>query len=504
MKKFFLTTLALSFILVLTSCDSGQPESTSSPSEGSQNTATSEATVEAEEATEATSQVTTEVEGKILENTMFDVILSSEWIENVDSRYEGEDYTNISLEVQDGEDARIIAEINLETEDVLGFRSSVEALGIDLYDYAVNGVGERINIAGYDCVVAMGNYWGEDVLSYVGRDEASGTTLSIDISGDYEDPLVETLLSTISSKVQGKGLVDFPYFWEGERISLVDTSANVGSFTIGGTNLSLEEAVQCDDIFSVRMAIDADLDVWLGYDNMLYEYTLSEGLSGATPFMLEDTFTEVSSDENGTIFVSDFGSNLVRINTDYSTVTYSTVTDYLQIHPSGTWGLTYFVGSIPERIDFNGDTAEIVPYYSEGELFEADEVRFTKNHIALIGNEIGGEIQKIMILDQDKNPLFVLGGDDFSDDDDYLAAVTDIVETDNGFIAVDGNLRTFLFWDKSGNFIASLSDGDLLGSSYPWISDMQLMPDGSILVAFSEEREDRSGYEVLVSRLTGF
>ncbi len=500
MKKIFLVVSILSLILTLTSC-SGDDATSSSVTNSTQSLSTS---VDSSANTEDTPSTSNVVVGKTLSNTMFDVILTSKWTEDTESRYEGEDYTNITLQVMEGDEARISAEINIDTDDVIGFRDAVEAMGIDLYDYAVNGHGQAVNIGGYDCVMAVRNYWGTDVLSYAGRDEASGTTLTIDIRGDYEDVLVDELLSTITPKINDAGLVDYPYFWEGERISLGDISAQVGSYSLTTTNLPLEEPSQSDDIFSVRVAVDNQSKIWLGYDDSLYHYTLDNGLISGEQFPLEGTFSEVNSDGNGNIYVSDFGSNLVKIKPDKTTTTYTTVNDYIQIHPNGTWGLTYFVGSVPERVDFNGDVATISPYYGEGELFEADEVRFTKNHIALLGNEIGKDYEKIMILDQSKNPLFVLGGEDFSGDDDYLGAVTDIVETDNGFIAVDGNLRKFLFWDKSGGFIGSLTDSDLLGTSYPWISDMELLSDGSILIAFSEERQDSSGYEVLVSRLTGF
>lgn len=45
---------------------------------------------------------------------------------------------------------------------------------------------------------------------------------------------------------------------------------------------------------------------------------------------------------------------------------------------------------------------------------------------------------------------------------------------------------------------------ELIGTSYPWLEDMQLLEDGSLLVALTQEREDESADELLFFRLTGF
>ena len=74
----------------------------------------------------------------------------------------------------------------------------------------------------------------------------------------------------------------------------------------------------------------------------------------------------------------------------------------------------------------------------------------------------------------------------------------------NGYVAADGNMRDFYFWTKEGTVIGAISVTDLFGTNYPWIEDMQLLDDGSILVALTEEREDRSCNELLFFRLTGF
>jgi hypothetical protein len=79
-----------------------------------------------------------------------------------------------------------------------------------------------------------------------------------------------------------------------------------------------------------------------------------------------------------------------------------------------------------------------------------------------------------------------------------------VVETKNGFMALDGNMRTVCFWKKDGTFIAAVDDGDLFGTRYPWLSTAFLMPDDSILVGMTEKRADESAYEFILFSLSGF
>ncbi len=491
MKKISVLLLTLALSLAFTSCGS---EEVSEPSTESSEASSSENT--------SVSQV---IEGETLSNVMFDIILTPEWTEDTESRYEGDDYSEITLNVMEDDKAKISADVSIYTNDVKDFRSTLQNMGIDLYEYAVNGAGEREMLAGYQCVVAEREFWGESLLTYVGRDESSGTTLTVDVSGEYNDALVAQLLSTIVPKIENQGFIDYPYFWEGERITLPAASQQVGNFTVSAENISFEEAIEVDDIFSVRIAQTTSTNSWVAYDDMLFEYTLAEMFTSPIKFDLENSFSEIDVDVNGNLLISEFGYDLVKIKPDKTTVTYPDITDYIAFHPSGSWGLTYFLDSPADRINIDGDTATVEEnYIPEGELFDISDIRFTQNHIVLIGNEINGENNKLMILDHGLNEMFILGGDDFIDDDDYLAAITDVVETANGFIAADGNLRNFLFWDKAGNFIGNIDANELLGTSYPWVSDMQVEANGSILISFSEEREDSSGYEVLVTRLTGF
>ena len=110
---------------------------------------------------------------------------------------------------------------------------------------------------------------------------------------------------------------------------------------------------------------------------------------------------------------------------------------------------------------------------------------------------------KIIVYDYDGNQLLELGGTD-SGDSDNLGAITGMAETENGFVAIDGNMREIQFWAKDGTHLGAISTNEIFGVSYPWLEDMQLLDDGSILILLTQEREDESADELMFFRLTGF
>ena len=60
------------------------------------------------------------------------------------------------------------------------------------------------------------------------------------------------------------------------------------------------------------------------------------------------------------------------------------------------------------------------------------------------------------------------------------------------------------FWAKDGTHVGAISTEDIFGVSYPWLEDMQLLDDGSLLIMLTQERDDGSANELMFFRLTGF
>ena len=52
-------------------------------------------------------------------------------------------------------------------------------------------------------------------------------------------------------------------------------------------------------------------------------------------------------------------------------------------------------------------------------------------------------------------------------------------------------------YDYEGNQLLKLGGDDIFGVSYPWLEDMQLLDDGSLLIMVTQERDDGSANELM-------
>ena len=176
--------------------------------------------------------------------------------------------------------------------------------------------------------------------------------------------------------------------------------------------------------------------------------------------------------------------------------------DKAVIHSSGTWGISWFYGSEPEKVVFDGKKAskEEWPAISQDRLKTAC---LSENHILLAGVDSDTDREAVWILDTEGNQEMELGNQEFGGEQS-LGSITNVQETENGYIGMDGNMRSLFFWKKDGSVLGSAEDGDLFGTSYPWISTATRLPDGSVLVGMAEERADKSATEFIIYKVSGF
>ena len=86
-----------------------------------------------------------------------------------------------------------------------------------------------------------------------------------------------------------------------------------------------------------------------------------------------------------------------------------------------------------------------------------DDVQITNSHIMVAGSMAAeDEGTKIIVYDYDGNQLLKLGGEDISSPD-KLGSITGMAETENGFVAADGNMREIQFWAKDGTHVGAIS-----------------------------------------------
>ena len=470
-------------------------------------TAAAVTTQAAEETTEETAAVTTTeqaIEGTELTTTMFSLIYPDDWEVNEDNTSDGDSYCYADLTIPDGDGYLVECTVSAIVNEASSYRDSLGNSGIDAYQLVEEKTVETVNIGGVECVEYEGTYWGEPVLYYLGRDEGAGTTVSVMFYGDFQDSRVPDLIRSMNFTLNDTGEVDPPWPWNGEPYSTdAQHTYGVGSMTVTSDWLQFEEPLLADDIFSGRVEVTGDT-VWVLLDDTLYEYTYGDGtLTYVSEMDLseEGDYSELSSDQNGRLYVSGFMDRMLIIENGEIASRIDDV-DVTVMHESGNWGISYFFGDTLKKVTLKGDSAKLEDWPLRADE-ETASAFLSANHVYVSGTSIEKDNEAVWVFDTEGNQQFELGNASMGEPG-WMGSITDVVETENGFIILDGNMRSLFFYGTDGDLIATVDDADLFGSDYPWISSAAMMPDGSILIALVDERADESADELLLFRLSGY
>jgi len=173
--------------------------------------------------------------------------------------------------------------------------------------------------------------------------------------------------------------------------------------------------------------------------------------------------------------------------------------DYVAMHPSGTWGISWFSSPECEKISISGGVLTTAPItFPEVDIIS--QVNVDNNYIFVSGSAVDDDEHKVFVYDADGNHRMTLT----DADGEGMGSITFMAETANGFLGLDGNLREVVLWTKDGACIGTADDGDLFGTNYPWFCSGTKLSDGSILAIMTEERADKSAMELVAFRLSGF
>ena len=450
---------------------------------------------------EAASAESRDTSGTHMEMTLWDIYYPEGWTENEDDKGDSETNSYGRLEYKQGDEVLLSVGITATVEDCGGYRDFLHASGIDAHALVVDKSVEQENIGGVPCVVSETTSWGEPVLTYMGRDVGSGTTVKVSITGEYSDPEVDKLIKNLAFHLEDTGNEDYPWPWEGEAFSTdSEHSKMIADTTITSVWVPFEEPLLAYDIFSGRIASVGE-SLYVLLDNVLYEYTLGDKLTLKSTMELEDDYEEISADQSGNLYLTGFMSPMLTIK-DGAVIATNDDIDKAVIHSSGTWGVSWFYGSETEKVVFDGNKAskEAWPAISQDRL---NTVCLSEDHIILAGADADTENEAIWILDTEGNQQMELGNQEYGGEQS-LGSITNVQETENGFIGLDGNMRDVFFWKSDGSLLGSAEDSELFGTDYPWISTAARLSDGTVLVGLTEDRADKSATEFIVYRLSGF
>ena len=450
---------------------------------------------------EAASAESRDTSGTHMEMTLWDIYYPEGWTENEDDKGDSETNSYGRLEYKQGDEVLLSVGITATVEDCGGYRDFLHASGIDAHALVADKSVEQENIGGVPCVVSETTSWGEPVLTYMGRDVGSGTTVKVSITGEYSDPEVDKLIKNLAFHLEDTGNEDYPWPWEGEAFSTdSEHSKMIADTTITSVWVPFEEPLLAYDIFSGRI-VSVGESLYVLLDNVLYEYTLGDTLALKSTMELDDDYEEISADQSGNLYLTGFMSPMLTIK-DGAVIATNDDIDKAVIHSSGTWGVSWFYGSETEKVVFDGNKAskEAWPAISQDRL---KTVCLSENHIFLAGADVDTENEAIWILDTEGNQQMELGNQEYGGEQS-LGSITNVQETENGFIGLDGNMRKVLFWKSDGSLLGSAEDSELFGTDYPWISTAARLSDGTVLVGLTEDRADQSATEFIVYRLSGF
>lgn len=419
--------------------------------------------------------------------------------------YTEEDLTNeeseasVLLEIPDGEDSSLVSvEITVSITDAESFRGYLNSYGFDQYEYAVNNAYEFTKIGGIDCLKQEGNYWGDPCIRYFNRVEGAGATVFIEIVGETADARVDALLSGLTINLTDTGNVDFPWHWDGEPFSSEAHSATVGSHTLNSEWLPIEECIVTGETFNHDIAVAGD-KAYILNDGKLFQYSFDgKKLTLDSEITLDGDYSCIQSTEDGSIWVSGHVKPLISMKDGIQTGSYDD-TKYVAMHPSAKWGISWFSNPECEKITIADGTATASPI-TFAEVSMISNLIVDNDYIYICGSAADDSGHKVFVYDKDGKLQKTLADEDGSG----LGSITFVAKTSNGFMALDGNMRSVIFWDKDGKYIGDVEDSELFGTNYPWFCSGTQLKDGSVIALLTEDRADKSAMELITFALKGF
>lgn len=241
-------------------------------------------------------------------------------------------------------------------------------------------------------------------------------------------------------------------------------------------------------------------------ESIVKEFKLTGGVLVYQGDMPIEGFTSITADDNGVLYSSDFWGYLVGYKDGIELFSEKVATSRTVMDPSGKTGFSWHSGNEAKVITMEGgipEAAEDVQTYPE--ILNISSINFGKNHVMVSGGSSNEEKNGhlVTVYDRNGNHEFIFGDAEFGEPGNIGFAKA-VVETSNGFLVLDGNFHEIHTFEPDGSFIGSIKSEDLLGANRAWFDSARLMPDGSILIGMSQERADKSCYEYLIYRLTGF
>ncbi len=503
MKKWI--TLLLALLLLTSLCACGEKQEGTSIADMAKNPAVDE--LESQPQPEPTPEPepepepTPEVELTTIETKLFTVSFPADdgWDYEEDDVSDGNSYCSFDCYLW-GEDGNREAAVRIYAglEDAHDYRERLYDLGFDEYALVVeNAYAEDTFTIGGQQLLKWVNESG-DTLYYFGRNESAGASMLFRVWDDIDDERVKHLLDTLQFHLEETGNVDGPWYWEGEPFRRESRSAMAGTYTLTSEFIPAAEPIITHETFAHDIEVVGD-QAYILSNGVLLQYAFDgTSLRYVQELAAGEGYERIDASDDGTLLLSDFPSAYIGLADGEAVFRYDGP-DYFAAAPDGTWGISYFTN--PEdvvRYSFAGGAMQSEPFPVTG-LSMATNIWIDEEHVYITGPEAESGAQVVQVYDHAGALQMTL-----TNSGSGLGSVSFIAKTANGFLALDGNMRKVVLWNANGDFIGAVDDGDIFGTSYPWFCAADPLPDGSILVIMTEDRDDDSAMELIAFRLSGF
>ncbi|MCL2672577.1 MAG: hypothetical protein FWF10_11180 [Clostridiales bacterium] len=445
---------------------------------------------------------------EVIDAGLFSVTCPEGWTYNEEKSNIYEKSANLRFAVL-GEDDKEIYGVTIDAtpDSAKWYRRAFTGNGIDLRDLA-EGKLPGISIDGTTF------YESKPGETYRYRHDVSGVNYYVQFSGAKDADLnaapFSDIIAGITLHLTDTGEAVIPWPWEGEPWTPTLAPQMAGTFTLTAEYLEADHPIILNTIMDTSFTVVDDM-IYTVTKHLFSAYRIGDGsVALQNSVVLEEDFELIRTDGTKQLYLSQ-GIWDIFVYDRFTRVNAPAIRHDLVMHKSGEWGITFWVNADPMKVTVQDGIFREEPWVLS-DLSKAEtrtgffkmisDIRITDSYIIVAGSAADDSGHKIMVYDHNGNEKFVL--ENIKEDRSGLGSVTGIVETPNGFLATDGNMRDIVLWNKNGTYIGSVDVKKLLGANYCWLEDMHQMNDDSILIAISQERADKSADELLFFRLTGF
>ena len=277
-----------------------------------------------------------------LKLSLFTVYYPKAWNYDKENMKKEEEYSYVRFFDGDTADgSENVISIEATKEDSYTYRKSLIAFGVDLEAYA-EGKMDTVTIGNAEYTAMPESNSIEKTYMY--RYEQSGTSYDIRVKGQEIDDSDKELLEGIVLKLEDEGNKDAPWPWEGEPVEPVLAEQMVGSYTIVPKYIPFKEAQGVMQIMDHQFVKQGN-QVFHLLENKLDTYEYSEsGLKFVSSMELDDDCEYLSGDNSGMLYLSPGIGDVIGVK-DGKKAMQTTVDGYLNMHPSGEWGISFWVNS---------------------------------------------------------------------------------------------------------------------------------------------------------------